>query len=285
MAGGFPVGYSWGGAINGSTPSSSNGVTVTASASTNTKGSYTQLIAATSSDCSCLLVTVTRSTAGSTGFLIDISVGGAGSEIVIAPNLAYVTLTTAANITASQYLIPCSIPASSRVAARIQASTSSAALQISAICITDTMASFAPSGFMDDYGTLTATSLLSAVDAGATANTKGAYTQLTASTTRDYRGFILGIGQGTTTSSSPAGSYMFATIDVAIGGAGAEKIILGDYQVMSLVPSAALQRWNPGSSCIYPISIPAGSRIAARAQCSTNTANARIVGVSLYGVP
>ena len=248
MAGGFPVGYSWGGAITGSTPSSSNGVLVTASVSTNVKGSYTQLVASTANDCSCLLVTITRSATGSVGFLIDIAVGGSGSEVVIAPNLAYVTLTAAASTSASQYLVPCSIPAGSRIAARIQASTAATALQISAICITDAMASFSPGGFIDDYGTLTATSLLSAVDAGATTNTKGAYTQLTASTTKDYRGFILGIGQGTTTSSSPAGSYMFATIDVAIGGAGAEKIILGDYQVMSLVPSAALQRWHPGSS-------------------------------------
>lgn len=285
MAGGFPVGYSWAGATTGSTPSSSNGISITASATANTKGSYSQLIASTTADCSALLVTLDRTTNSNVAGLLDIAVGGAGAEKVIAPNLHWHSSSVNPQMIAHQFLIPCSIPAGSRISARCQSSGVSTIIVTSVICISDMMASYAPAGFLDDIGTLTATSLLASVDPGATANTKGSYTQLIASTTRDYRGFLLCVGHATTTPSNLGGVYMFATVDLAVGGAGTENIIIADYQISSAVPTTSLSAWNPTSAPFFPISIPAGSRIAARAQCSTNTATGRLIGVAIYGVP
>lgn len=106
------------------------------------------------------------------------------------------------------------------------------------------------------------------VDAGATANTKGAWVQLTSSLARDIRGFQL-VTYGDT-SCDTDGRF---SIDVAVGGSGSEQIILADVLggqrqfSNDFLPSMTPIIWTP---------LAAGTRIAVRCSCSHNTASSRV---------
>ena len=75
-----------------STVSGTSGpVTITAGGSANTKGSWTQLIASTSKKVIGLAIGFMSPTSAGK-FLIDIGTGGAGSEVVLAPDLFYYSI-------------------------------------------------------------------------------------------------------------------------------------------------------------------------------------------------
>src|SRR3972149_53756 len=65
----------------------SRGIIVTASASTNIKGGWSSLISATSLDACYLGITTTLSNAAASQILIDIGAGPSGSERIIIPDL------------------------------------------------------------------------------------------------------------------------------------------------------------------------------------------------------
>ena len=64
----------------------------------------------------------------------------------------------------------------------------------------------------------------STIDAGGTANTKGSYTQMVASTSRDYCALAWCMDSLNVT---PANTANFL-VDVAIGGAGSEQVIVSN---------------------------------------------------------
>jgi len=105
-------------------------ISVTASASTNTKGGYTELIASTSFDSYGVFVMLAGlQTAASANqrCLVDIAIGAGGSEVNIIPNLTCgnVSAYAAASSKGVCYYFPILIPAGQRVSARCQASTAS----------------------------------------------------------------------------------------------------------------------------------------------------------------
>jgi len=93
------------------------------------------------------------------------------------------------------------------------------------------------------------------------ANTKGAYTALIASTGYDCDGLYLSF-----MANAIANKLL---VDVAIGGAGAEVIILSNFLVNNAVTF--------GNQIYIPIEVPAGSRIAVRAQSNTASAQSYVV--------
>jgi hypothetical protein len=103
-------------------------ISVTAHASTNTKGSYTELIAATTYESFGVMVQLAGlQTTASTNqrCLVDISIGAAGSELVLIPDLTCGNVAdyAAASSGAVYYYFPIYVPAGVRVSARCQAST------------------------------------------------------------------------------------------------------------------------------------------------------------------
>lgn len=102
------------------------------------------------------------------------------------------------------------------------------------------------------------------VSASAGAHGKGAYVTLVASTAFDCDGLIL-----TFSNPSPAAGHM---LDIAVGAAASEVIIIAN----AYADQASVMPW----SIWVPISIPAGSRIAARTQ-STIGSNSTKVGTTL----
>jgi hypothetical protein len=110
------------------------------------------------------------------------------------------------------------------------------------------------------------------VTASSTIHTKGSYTQLIASTTYDWHGFWL-----YACNTNVAGSATDLLLDIAIGGAGSEQIILPDWMAGWSAAS------NAGSRALFvPIFIPRGTRIAGRCQALIASDT---VSVLLFGVP
>lgn len=253
------------------------GVTVTASASTHTKGSYTQAIASTSIAADALLLTVTGMNDGADRrYLFDVATGGAGSEVVLLPNLFAACVTYGAPLV-HQMLIPVSVAAGTRIALRCQSNVGSGSIFVAVHVLNGEAATLYKLGsaVAATYGADTANSRGTTIDPGGSANTKGSYSQITAATssTNNAKWMIVHLAQVGNVSPSTA-NYQ---IDIATGGAGSEAVAWPD------LPGAA-RISVPGfwpQTYILPVDIPTGTRIAVRAQCDITDATDRVFDVAL----
>lgn len=100
----------------------------TSGTSNNTKSGYQQLTASTTLPIKALMVGSINFIGGVDTFgLMDIAVGGAGSETVLIPNLPFNGDTTNASIVVNYGLFPCSIPSGTRLSYREQVSQNNVA--------------------------------------------------------------------------------------------------------------------------------------------------------------
>lgn len=257
----------------GANTAASRGTTITASGTANTKGSYTQLIASTSFDASLVLVMIDDLTAA-IDYLIDLAIGGAGSEQVIASDLIG-TGGTGSISYGGHYFLPVSIPAGSRLAARCQASTLSSIVRVSCLLFGQGFAGFAPYSRIDTYGANEVDSGGVSIDPGGTANTKGAYSQIVASTLSSTDGIIIAIGNQLNSVRSSQ-SWL---VDLAIGGAGSEQIVLPN---LAFNASTSPDIVTPQTYGPIPLTIPASSRLAVRSQSDGIDATDRLFDVIIY---
>jgi hypothetical protein len=239
----------------------------------NAKGSYDQLIAATAYPAAWVLVTLSR-TVGS-NFLVDIAVGAGGSEQVVVPNLPYST-NTSTSPTLSVFLLPLHIPAGSRIAARAQ----HAAGVADTIDVQVTL--FAPMAGgekglerVEACGALTASSLGTSVDPGTSANTKGAWSELVAATAHPYRWACLSI-----THDGTVGTSASSLVDVGIGAAGSEVVVVPNLAFFAANTIDAI----PAPTSWFPFHVPAGTRIAVRSSCNQTGNPDRLLEAVLHGV-
>ena len=249
---------------------SSTGVSLTTGAA-NTKGSYAELAASTAYNAQGFFVTAGKASDTATDTRIDIAIGAAASEQIIINNL----FGSGKNDRALRYYFPIQIPAGSRIAARAQSVSATTTSRIGL-----TLCAKHPNGYskgsVTTYGANTADSGGVSVDPGAVLNTKGAYSEIVASTTYDHDSFILAISEQNNyvrTSSS----YLF---DIAVGAAGSEVVVVPD-QIM--FQAAGGDTFDPPVFEL-PFAAPAGSRIAIRAQANTTDATDRTFDVILYGI-
>lgn len=101
----------------------------------------------------------------------------------------------------------------------------------------------------------------------ASANTKGSWTDIVASTAFDAAAVMISVAQASNTL-----SHLF---DVAVGASGSEVIIAGD------VLHGGHSRM--GSHVMLPIPIPSGTRIAGRVQASTGSAQLQMRATLIRG--
>lgn len=245
-------------------------------ATTYAKGAWVEMTASTSTDIAWInFVGQTHNSAG-IAFAVDIGIGAAASEIVVVNNLCFSATTSAGQV----FLFPFMVAAGTRIAARMSSSSVSDAMYVKIEAYQDLFASSGLGCAVDTYGFSNATNLGTSVDPGAAANTKGAYSQITASVTNDLAGFMLVIdSQSDTTGVVGNVSWL---IDVAVGANGSEVVILPNlYQ--NATSSSGVLFYIP--LAIYrPIQIRSGTRIAIRAQCSTATSPDRTIGFTVYGI-
>jgi hypothetical protein len=256
----------------GTVTTTSAGTVITASASINTKGSWAQLVASSAIDSCCLEVALTGNASSSAnGQSVDIGIGAGGSEVVIVADL----MTQPPWNNSVHYVFPISIPAGTRIAARTQATTASSPVTC-AVNLFDGEFARESYGGVGTVGFVSASTHGTAITPSATANTKGSYSQLIASTASDYVGFVLGFDLQNA-SVTTVQSFL---LDLAIGAAASEVNIVSNFSVFSVVASSF--RVAPANSAFYPIQIPAGTRLSARVQSSI--ASGAAVGVTFYGV-
>lgn len=253
----------------GAVGASSDGTPVTANASANTKGSYTELIASTAFDAQAIMIGFgLQSVNGS--MLFDIAVGGAGSEVVVIPDI----LSASKNCNEAQsFILPFSCPAGSRVSARCQGTTGAMTKEIVVTLVSRWMLPFSR---LTTYGAATGSSRGVSVDGGGSANTKGAYTQIVASTTNKIRALWILTGHQADTTRTTCNYLM----DFSIGGAGSEQIVLGD---LILGCDANHDSILPAVFGPFFVDIPSVTRLAARCQCSIITAGDRAFDVTVIG--
>jgi len=284
MAGGWPIGSEvCNGTDQGTVTASSVGTTITSSSTANTYGSWTQLVASSAIDCCWLVISSTTVFANTANdIVIDIGVGASGSEKVIIS--AIHTIGNNAWPSLTRFAFPCQIAAGTRIAARSQSNGTSQGAYVQVTLFDgEWNALEGAEGVVDTYGFQSGTTLGAAIDPGATVNTKGSYTQLTASSTADLLGFMLAFDfQNDTAGAGVQNQFL---LDIATGASGSEKV---------LIPNIAFNFMSDGAGdgCyikpefipFIPCPIPSGTRIAARAQATINTATTRVFGLTFYGV-
>lgn len=243
--------------------------TVAAPAGLNTKGLYTELSASTTFDSSRLYF-VNRSQNTVSKCLLDISTGAAGVETV---RCADIMLQRGVGGQDSNMILPLNIdiPSGTRIAMRMQSSV--------------TITTVAPYLIQEDvplasisnpvtYGSNLTTSGGVTVDTGAVVDTKGAYSQITASTTVDIDAIACIHGMNNTL---PANAG-FKT-DIATGAAGSETIVAPDFSWTT----TALGLYIP-NVFQFNLVIPSGTRLAVRAQSTTTNATDRVYEAIIIGM-
>ena len=124
---GFPVGFQR--ATGYGLTASFGYSTATASASANTLGSYGQITASTANNMKALTFALHSTSSTTSTNLLNLAVGGAGSETVILANVPlYIYASTAQTNVVSYGPLPCNIPSGTRLAANLQSSVGSTAI-------------------------------------------------------------------------------------------------------------------------------------------------------------
>ncbi len=262
--------------LNRNAVSALNAVNVTASATPHTKGAWTQITASTGGTAAygiMVWLNTTATAATDTSTLMDVGVGGAGSEAVVVSNI----MVGFRPVGRQMDFIPIYIPANTRVAVRIQSAVVSKVVTISMDIMAGEPASAvsAPSKFTT-YGVSTVTSGGTATTPNASANVMGAYAELSAATTAPIHRALVNI-QCNSATQVLGNNYM---VEIAQGGAGSERTILAGY----VFYTSTNENWEPLLPMMLPIelNVPAGVRLSAR--ISANGASGDAMQVSVIGV-
>ncbi len=123
-----------------------------------------------------------------------------------------------------------------------------------------------PSGYGVNVGSSNLSS--GAVTPSATANTKGNWAQLTASTANDACMIVVLVEDDN-------GGAINYSIDIGVGAGGSEKILVADLMISTNANSQPVSNFY-----MLPVQIPSGTRVAARTQASG--ASQAAINVAVY---
>jgi len=242
---------------------SRSGTTVTADASTHTKGLYTEIIASLSNDTYGLWITASGvfSPNSLRNFLVDVALGAAASEVDIIPNIDF-----SAAGTKVYYFPGLFLAAGTRISCRAQ---SNVTVQAGSISI------FLDQGLRHDvvqttvitYGADTANSRGTSVTPGSGAF--GSWTEI-GTTSRDHNIFLTGLDALATASIADQEWLM----EIGYGSNSGAVTTIGSFKFKSLGTSI----YNFGPVVAYAPTI-SGTKLFARIA----TANTTAVGIIIHG--
>lgn len=241
-----------------------------ASASTHTKGAWAQLTAASEADCDQLTIVVRDNylNATNTAALMDIGIGGAGSEVVIIPNIG-------AGHYGRRNVFPVpTIPKGTRVACRQQSALANQSANVFVTPMLSTGRRRSP-GTPVAVGADTATSRGVTVTVPGATNTKGAWTQITAATDQPFQALGLAL-QGAGSAALPDADVL---VDIGIGASGSETAIIKNVAFFTASFEAVIEV----TDLFWPCSIPKGTRLSCRYQSSVVASQS--LDAILYGIP
>ena len=259
----------------GENTASSRGTVPVANASANTKGTWTNLGAATSFAYEGITIYAFSNTAAA-DYMIDIGVSDGTNRYVLVADLHFAAAKQAEEHNLAMF-VPVHVADGAQLSVRVACSTGGSDCDVIVVGHSSNPGGFP--GYSRAVALFTpASSRGIAVDPGGTSNTKGSWAELTSSCPSDIDaifgvvGFNGDTGRGLTVS---------MLMDIGIGAASNE---------FTVVPNLSLcwgATWDgPNDVFFQPLaaSIPTGTRIAARAQSSDNTAGDRSADLSLYGL-
>lgn len=240
--------------------------TVTASASTHTKGMWTQLVASVSFDVLAFDINADNvaASATNTSMLLDVGIGGAGSEVVLVANI----LCGGNAIDSSRAAhFPIFIPSGTRISARIQAAIGSDTTEVSMRLFGGGTWQQQTFQAVDTIGSDTTTS-------GGVSLKPSGIQQVIASTAEAYKA----IGFGVDTAGDTTTSNQTKIVNIFVGAAAAEKSLASG--IIAIVSSS--EKINvilPAPGCLpLELNIPSGVRLSAEAEAGSNA-----LGINLYG--
>lgn len=193
------------------------GTSVAAHATTaHTKNAtYTQLIASTAYEAFGIFVGVHATSSASTtkSFLVDIAIGGAGSEVVIIPNLlaGNQAASSTTSLGGSYYFFPIRIPSGKRIAATCQSDTAADTVYVSVYLVRHPQPGAWYGNRVTAYGANTGTSSGTSMSPGN--STYATDVQVSASTTNPIK--YLQVGTDLLTNST--GSTLRGLIRITVG--------------------------------------------------------------------
>lgn len=253
-------------------------VSVATNATAHTKGAWVEIVAAAPSDVDIieLLIANTAAAAVAGGALMDVGVGAAGSEVVIAPDVGVGNSSSVNLYDCLTVSLPVAVRSGSRIAVRWQAARASA-----------TSASVAmrlfrwPSGAglrspskLDAIGVNTSTT--AGTSAGATSNV---WTSV-GTAARAYQGFVAVIMSNDATMAAAS-----AAVDVGVGASGSERAWTGDSVFNTFTTEIYRATYGSGGTFggFVALNCPAGASISVRVRDSQQSNNNP--AVCLMGVP
>lgn len=245
-------------------------VTASTSGTSVTTASIAQLAASTSFDYDAICVNAIGNNI-SADTALDIYLGASGSEYTLIDKLRITKANS--NPQGIAALLPLAVPRGSRVSAKSYGGTVNTIIQGMGI------------GTLGDRGYKRAVSMgISSnfgvtIALGATANVLTSWTQIIASTPHHFNGLMVVIGNGQRSVASNTNAWL---VDIAIGASGSEQAIIKQLYTMSFGNTVFFM--TPSFFGPFPCSIPAGSRISARAQCNSNGSTTRNIDVAVYGL-
>jgi len=253
---------------------SQSGIALAVSPETaNEKGSWTELIASTSFDAVCFQLFLHQNF--SADGLIDIGIGGSGSEVALIENV----LISGRSGHAQDIVVPIRIPAGTRISSRIQTiAADTGAPDEADVIVTLFGGGFTyPSGLSGciTYGANTADSGGAGYDPGGSAGEYGPWLELTSNTTRHIKSIAIAFGcQNELTQ----GFYEFIT-DIGIGASSSETAVL---EGLCWAKDANTDAASPGLIGPFPVDIPIGTRISTRSMASGTSSTVRLFDIVLY---
>lgn len=248
---------------------------VTGAGSSNTVGSYVEILAAASNDrpITAIRINCRPPASGSQGdILMNIAIGAAASEVDIFENL-WMPATTNSNNAIYSFDFPVSIPEGVRISANLQGDGASKTYHVGLQLVRGNLNNN-PLGAVDTIGAATATTDGITVNAAGTINTFGSWTEITSSAAEFYKGFVVSAFK-----KNGSMTDMSQTYDIGVGSAGNEEII---YSGGMIRPDGG-ERVQGAVSPFIPVGIAEGERISARVQATSTDADANLDFI-FYGV-
>jgi hypothetical protein len=250
----FTNGIDYGSSLVGGT----SATPVVASASTNARGAWT-LLGVLAIDASLLRISLFPIFANN-GFC-EIGFGPSGSqEVFLGPLVGRLA-------NSADFFVAVDFPAHTSIWARVQSATASSTWGIKFTSYSGGVVNGAGERGGDAFGINLGNSLGTAIATPSTANTKSGWSQLSASTPNEYSECVIAA-----VALQTAVPFL---LDMAIGASGAERVILPNFGPLS---SVAQVNWVMP----FPLQIPKGSRLCARAQSSSATQTVYVTFVGLY---
>lgn len=256
----------------GTQTSDSSGNNIQPSGTAHVKGAWEQLSQSTPFDAAGLLWAPSLVQTGAR-YSVDLGVGASGSEKILIPDL-FAHVNNFSRGMPMRTFLPISIPAGSRLAARSQSSAGGNSIDANLILVSAAhlLAPF-PASRIETYGFVAGSTAGTGVDPGGTVHTKGSWSELAAGTTYPCQLTMLAV-YFPTTPTSESRWYL----DLGIGAAGSERVVVPDLFIGTATSNAMRSQFiGP-----FPLTLPAGTRIAARAQSTLSSATYRNVNVILY---